>query len=58
MGKAKRDKQPGKRTWKLYDKAATHAKTTEKYLVRKRGDRLMDREGAVIHEAIFNPVRG
>ena len=23
MGKAKRDKQPGKRTWKLYDKAAT-----------------------------------
>lgn len=23
MAKAKRDKQPGKRTWKLYDKAAT-----------------------------------
>ncbi|HKQ05174.1 MAG TPA: glycoside hydrolase family 88 protein [Blastocatellia bacterium] len=42
----------------LYDKAVTHAKTTEKYLVRKRGDRLMDREGAIIHEAIFNPVRG
>ena len=42
----------------LYRKAVTHARTTEKYLVQKRGERLMDHEGAVIHEAIFNPVRG
>jgi unsaturated chondroitin disaccharide hydrolase len=42
----------------LFRKAVTHAKTTEKYLVRKRGERIMDRDGAVIHEAIFNPVRG
>jgi len=35
-----------------------HAKTTEKYLVRKRGKRIMDRDGMVIHEGIFNPVRG
>lgn len=42
----------------LYEKALTHARTTEKHLVRKRGERLMDRDGAVIHEAIFNPVRG
>jgi len=42
----------------LYRKAVTHARTTEKYLVRKEGPRLMDREGMVIHEAIFNPVRG
>jgi unsaturated chondroitin disaccharide hydrolase len=42
----------------LYRKAVAHAKTTEKYLVRKRGDRIMDEDGAVIHEAIFNPVRG
>jgi unsaturated chondroitin disaccharide hydrolase len=42
----------------LYRKAVTHARTTEKYLVRKQGPRLMDREGMVIHEAIFNPVQG
>ncbi|MEW6128005.1 MAG: glycoside hydrolase family 88 protein [Acidobacteriota bacterium] len=42
----------------LYHKAVTHARTTEKYLVRKRGDRLVDGEGKVIHEAIFNPARG
>ena len=42
----------------LFRKAVTHAKTTEKYLVRKHGKRIMDRDGMVIHEAIFNPVRG
>ena len=42
----------------LFRKAVTHAKTTEKYLVRKQGPRIMDREGSVIHEGIFNPVRG
>ncbi len=42
----------------LYRKAVTHARTTEKYLVRKDSPRLMDRDGSVIHEAIFNPVRG
>jgi unsaturated chondroitin disaccharide hydrolase len=42
----------------LFRKAVTHAKSTEKYLVRKRGSKMMDREGAVIHEGIFNPVRG
>ncbi|MBI3653107.1 MAG: glycoside hydrolase family 88 protein [Acidobacteria bacterium] len=42
----------------LYDKATTHARTTEKYLVQKSGARLMDTDGAVIHEAIFNPERG
>jgi len=42
----------------LFRKAATHARTTEKYLVRKRGNRIMDREGSVIHEGIFNPVHG
>jgi unsaturated chondroitin disaccharide hydrolase len=42
----------------LYTKAVTHARTTEKVLVQKRGPRLMDQEGAVIHEAIFNPLRG
>ena len=42
----------------LFRKAITHAKTTEKYLVQKRGPRMMDCEGAVIHEGIFNPVRG
>lgn len=42
----------------LFRKAVTHAKTTEKYLVRKRGARIMDCEGSVIHEGIFNPVRG
>ncbi len=42
----------------LYRKAVTHARTTEKYLVRKAGTRLVDGEGKVIHEAIFNPVRG
>jgi unsaturated chondroitin disaccharide hydrolase len=42
----------------LYRKAVTHARTTEKYLVRKAGTRLVDDEGMVIHEAIFNPARG
>ena len=42
----------------LYRKATTHARTTEKYLVRKSGSRIMDRDGSVIHEGIFNPVRG
>jgi unsaturated chondroitin disaccharide hydrolase len=42
----------------LFRKAVTHAKTTEKYLVRKHGKRIMDRDGMVIHEGIFNPVRG
>ncbi|HKP86913.1 MAG TPA: glycoside hydrolase family 88 protein [Blastocatellia bacterium] len=42
----------------LRAKAITHARTTEKHLVRKGGPGLMDREGMVIHEAIFNPVRG
>ena len=42
----------------LYDKAVTHARTTEKYLVRKAGTRLVDGDGKVIHEAIFNPGRG
>lgn len=42
----------------LYRKAVTHARTTEKVLVQKRGPRLMDHDGAVIHEAIFNPARG
>lgn len=42
----------------LFTKAVTHARTTEKYLVQKRGSRLMDLEGAVIHEAIFNPAGG
>jgi unsaturated chondroitin disaccharide hydrolase len=42
----------------LCRKAVTHARTTEKYLVRKDGRGLMDRDGVVIHEGIFNPVRG
>lgn len=42
----------------LYRKAVTHARTTEKHLVRKAGKRLVDGEGKVIHEAIFNPTRG
>jgi unsaturated chondroitin disaccharide hydrolase len=42
----------------LFRKAVTHARTSEKYLVRKIGATIMDREGLVIHEAIFNPVRG
>jgi unsaturated chondroitin disaccharide hydrolase len=42
----------------LYRKAVTHARTTEKYLVRKAGSRLVDGDGKVIHEAIFNPARG
>lgn len=42
----------------LYEKAVTHARTTAKYLVQKSGPRLMDHDGAVIHEAIFNPARG
>ena len=42
----------------LYRKAVTHARTTEKHLVRKAGSRLVDGDGMVIHEAIFNPVRG
>jgi len=42
----------------LYRKAETHARTTEKYLIMKAGPRLMDVDGAAIHEAIFNPVSG
>jgi unsaturated chondroitin disaccharide hydrolase len=42
----------------LYRKAVTHARTTEKYLVRKEGSRLVDGDGKVIHEGIFNPTRG
>jgi unsaturated chondroitin disaccharide hydrolase len=42
----------------LYRRALTHARTTEKYLVRKAGTRLVDGDGMVIHEAIFNPARG
>jgi unsaturated chondroitin disaccharide hydrolase len=42
----------------LHQKAVAHARTTEKYLVRKAGRRLVDGEGKVIHEAIFDPVRG
>jgi len=42
----------------LFRRAVTHAKTTEKYLIRKEGSRIMDREGSVIHEGIFNPERG
>lgn len=42
----------------LFRRAIAHAKTTEKYLVQKRGERIMDREGSVIHEGIFNPARG
>jgi unsaturated chondroitin disaccharide hydrolase len=42
----------------LYHKAVIHARTTEKYLVRKAGTRLVDGDGMVIHEAIFNPARG
>jgi len=42
----------------LFRRAVTHARTTEKYLVRKRGEKIMDREGSVIHEGLFNPVRG
>jgi unsaturated chondroitin disaccharide hydrolase len=42
----------------LYRRAMIHARTTEKYLVQKRGPRIMDLEGSVIHEGIFNPVRG
>jgi unsaturated chondroitin disaccharide hydrolase len=42
----------------LKQKAITHARTTEKYLVRRDGPGLMDCEGMVIHEGIFNPERG
>jgi unsaturated chondroitin disaccharide hydrolase len=42
----------------LYRKAVVHARTTEKHLVRKAGTRLVDGDGKVIHEAIFNPARG
>ena len=42
----------------LYRRAVTHARTTEKYLVRKAGPRLVDGDGKVIHEGIFNPERG
>ena len=34
----------------LYNRATTHARTTQKYIVRE--------DGAAIHEGIFNPVRG
>ncbi|MCX6865704.1 MAG: glycoside hydrolase family 88 protein [Verrucomicrobia bacterium] len=42
----------------LYQRAVTHARTTEKFLVRKAGPRLVDGDGKVIHEAIFNPELG
>lgn len=42
----------------LYRKAAAHAHTTRKHLVREAGPRLVDGDGKVIHEAVFNPVRG
>jgi len=42
----------------LFQRASRHARTSEKYLVRKSGTRMMDREGSVIHEGIFNPVSG
>ena len=42
----------------LYQKAVTHARTTEKYLIQKDGPRLMDADGAAIHEGIFNPQTG
>jgi unsaturated chondroitin disaccharide hydrolase len=42
----------------LRRKAILHARTTEKYLVQKSGPRLMDSDGMVIHEAIFNPAKG
>ena len=42
----------------LYRKAAAHARTTERRLVRRAGSRIMDHDGLVIHEAIFNPVSG
>ena len=42
----------------LYRKAVTHARASEKYLVQKQGPRLMDQDGSVTHEAIFNPVSG
>jgi unsaturated chondroitin disaccharide hydrolase len=42
----------------LYRRAVTHARTTEKFLVRKAGPRLVDGDGKVIHEGIFNPERG
>ncbi len=42
----------------LYEKATAHARTTEKYLIMKDGPRLMDHDGAAIHEAIFNPDTG
>jgi len=34
----------------LYNRAVTHARTTQKYLIRE--------DGSAIHEGIFNPVRG
>lgn len=42
----------------LYRRAVTHARTTEKHLVRKAGERLVDGEGKVIHEAVFNTDDG
>jgi unsaturated chondroitin disaccharide hydrolase len=42
----------------LRRKAIAHACTTEKYLVQKAGSRMMDADGMVVHEAIFNPVTG
>ena len=42
----------------LYRRAATQARTTEKFLVRKAGPRLVDGDGKVIHEGILNPERG
>lgn len=42
----------------LYQKAVTHAKTSEKYLIQKDGPRIFDENGSTMHEAIFNPVSG
>jgi len=42
----------------LFDKAMTHARTTEKYLIQKDGPRIFDRDGLTVHEGVFNPVRG
>ncbi|MDQ7051572.1 MAG: glycoside hydrolase family 88 protein [candidate division KSB1 bacterium] len=42
----------------LYQKAVRHAFTTEEYLIMKDGPRIMDQDGAAIHEAIFNPETG
>jgi unsaturated chondroitin disaccharide hydrolase len=42
----------------LYRRATMHARTTEQFLVQKDGSRIFDCDGMVMHEGIFNPVRG